>query len=139
MKSGLFAWLVAAIVVALVGALAGRALKGGGDPPFPFDASAPPYSGADLPTARSRAGFTGFNETGGLDGLTVVAGRVTAVTSDSISLDTSAGLNVIRLSGDLKLRTLEPYQGAIVPGTTVVVLKNPGTDQAKSVLLILDP
>ncbi|HXH20578.1 MAG TPA: hypothetical protein VNN10_01020 [Dehalococcoidia bacterium] len=139
MSRGLVAWIAMAALVAALGVLAGRALRGSGGGTFDFDATAPAYSAADLPMARSRGGFTGFGETGGLDGSVLVSGRVSAAGPDSITLETSTGRNVIRLSGEQKLRILRPHQGSIAPGTTVAVLKKPGTDEAQAVLLLLNP
>jgi hypothetical protein len=139
MSRGAILWVAAAALVALIGVLAGRTIKGGGEPPFPFDVSAPAYSGADLPLARSRGGFTGFSETGGLDGSVIAAGRVTALNAGSMTLETNAGVSTIRVGGDQKLRVLQPFQGPIPTGATVAVLRKPGTNEAQSVLVLLDP
>lgn len=132
-------WLALAVLAGAGGVFLGRAIKGAGEPAFAFDTEAPAYSAADLPLGRSRAGFTGFAETGGLDGRTIVAGKVSSVTAESITLETSAGATTIRVTGEQKLRALVPYQVAIAPGTTVVIIKAAGSDEASSVLALLDP
>jgi hypothetical protein len=132
-------WLGAVAIVAVAGFLAGWAVKGGGKADFAFDTSAPVFTGADLPQGRSRAGFTGFNETGGLDGATIVAGKVTSVGTDSLALATAAGTSTIRITGEQKLRILQPYAAPIPNGATVVVTRKATTDEAQSLLLILDP
>ncbi len=139
MNRQLALWLAAAAVVAVAGVFAGRAIKGSGGADFPFDTRADAYSAADLPQGRTRAGFTGFSETGGLDGTTIVAGKVTAVAGDSVTLTTSSGASSIRLTAEQKLRILQPLGGAIAPGTTVVIIKKQGTDEAQAVLALLDP
>jgi hypothetical protein len=139
MSRGTIAWLAAAALVALVGILAGRAIKGPGAESFDFDTTAPAYASADLPLGRSRAGFTGFSETGGLDGAVIVAGRVSSVEAGSLTLDTTSGAATIQVRGDEKLRLLQPYSGTIAPGATIAVIKKPGTDEAEAVLVLLAP
>jgi hypothetical protein len=139
MSRGLVAWLAAGIVVAVVGVFAGRALKGPGAEAFDFDTDAPAYVSADLPQGRSRAGFTGFGESGGLDGAVIVAGRVETVEAATVTLDTTSGAAKVRVTGEQKLRLLQPFEGAISPGTTVAVIKKPGTDEAEALLVLLAP
>ena len=139
MRTGAFVWSAAVIVVAAAGFTTGWLIKGGGNPDFAFDTKAPAYQGADLPGGRSRAGFTGFGDQGGLSGATIVAGKVTAVSADSVTLETPAGTSTIRVTGQEKLRILEQYSGAIAAGATVFVSVKPDTDEAQAVLVLIDP
>jgi len=138
MRRGLTLWLGLAAITALLGVFAGRELKGGGPEAFAFDLRAPSYAAADALAGHSRAGFTGFAETGGLDGSTIVAGRVTAVGPDTITVATAAGSSAIRLTGEQKLRVLQPIPGALTAGMTLVILKKPGSSEAQAVLAVID-
>jgi hypothetical protein len=138
-KRGSLVWLASLAIVAIAGFFAGWLIKGGGKADFRFDVAAAPYSQADLPGARSKAGFTGFSETGGLDGSAIVAGKVTALGPDSVTLSTPSGANTIRLTAEQKLRMLQPFTGQIVVGATVVVSVKPGAGEAQALLVVLDP
>ncbi len=140
MKPAAFIWLAAAAALAVAAFLAGRALHGGEQPVLAFDLTAPSYQGAALPRGLSRAGFTGFNDVGGIEGSVLIAGRLTAVAKDSISLSTSSGPASIRFAGERSLRRIESASSAVItPGSTVVVIRSPGTDEAAAVLLLSGP
>ena len=139
MKTGGIIWMTAVLVMAATGVAAGWLIKGGGHPDFDFDANAPAYRAADLPGGHSKAGFTGFGDQGGLGGSTIVAGKVTAVTGDSLTVEGPAGTSTMRVTGQEKLRLLAPYDKAIPTGTTVFVSTKPGTDEATAVLVLIDP
>jgi hypothetical protein len=138
MKRDLVIWLAAAALIAVGGFFVGRALKGDAEAGHQFEVDSPSYSSADLPQGQSHAGFTGFDEQGGPNGSILIAGRVASVSPNSITLSTSAGDNVIRLTGDQKLRILQPHQGPIPLGVTVLAIKDPGSDEATA-LLLLEP
>jgi hypothetical protein len=133
------AFLLAAAAVAALGFAAGWLAKGPGPGVFHFDASAAAYQAAGSPAGLSKGGFTGFAETGGLDGMTIVAGKVTKVASGVLTLATSGGENTVRLSGEDKVRVLAPFTASPPPGVTAVVSLVPASGEARAVLLIIDP
>ena len=132
-------WPAALIVFAAIGIGAGWLIRGGGHADFRFDPQGAPYQAADLPGGRSKAGFTGFDDTGGLAGAPIIAGRITATDATSISVETATGNSVIRLSGQDRLRILKPYAGVIPNGATVVARMKPDSNDVAAVLAILDP
>lgn len=139
MRPGMILWIAALGVVAAAGFFGGWLIKGGGSPDFPFDTKAPAYAAADVPGGRSRAGFTGFSDTGGLSGFTIVAGKVANVSPDTLTISTAAGTDSIRLRGQEKLRILQPFASSIQTGTTVAITRKAGTEEAAAVLVVLDP
>jgi len=140
MSRGLLAWAAIAAVVAGISFIGGRALKGGGEAAPAFDLSAPGYSPADTVVGSSLGGFSGFGETGGLEGEAIVAGRVSRVGLDSVTVAAPGGESTIRLTGDQRLRRIEAVDAsALTVGASVVVIRKPGTDQAASVLVTAVP
>jgi hypothetical protein len=137
-KLGVAVWAGALALVAVAGFAAGWLIKGPAHPNFDFDTKAAPYQIADLPGGRTKAGFTGFDDVGGLAGAPIVAGKVTAVDAGSVTVATTSGSSVIRLTGIDKLRILQPFTSPIPNGATVVATK---TDDGGvgALLVILDP
>jgi hypothetical protein len=139
MRRELALWIAAAAVIGLAGFLGGRALKGGGPESFEFATSSPAYDSADILAGLSRAGFSGFDDVGGLAGSTLVSGKVTGLSASQISLQTASGAATIRLTGQEKLRILQPHQGSIAVGSTAVVLTDADAQKATAILLLLQP
>jgi len=133
------AFLLAVAAVAALGFGAGWLAKGPGPAAFRFDASAAAYQAAGSPAGLSKGGFTGFAETGGLDGMTIVAGKVTSVAPGVLTLATASGESAVRLTGDDKVRVLAPFTASPAAGVTAVVSLAPASDEARAVLLIIDP
>jgi hypothetical protein len=133
------ALLLAAAAVAGLGFLAGWLVKGPGPSSHHFDASAAAYRPAGSPAGMSKGGFTGFGETGGLDGMTIVAGKVTSVGQGFLTLATEGGQNTVRLTGQDKVRVLAPFTPSPPTGVIAVVALEPGSVDARGVLLIIDP
>jgi hypothetical protein len=139
MKTAPAVWAASFAGIVVIGFAAGWLIRGSGAAGFAFDTSAQAYEAADLPGGHSKAGFTGFDDVGGLAGATIISGRVTAVDANSITVATATGQSTIRLTGQDRLRLLQPLSGAIAPGTTVVATRKPGSDDIAAVLAIVDP
>ncbi len=132
-------WLVVAAVVIVGGFFAGRAFRGEGEPGLRFELNAPAYSPAPAIEGVSRAGFSGFGAAGAAEGAVVVAGRVTTVTSDSLTIRAPSGDTVVRVGSDQRLRRLEESNlDSLQPGDRVVVRLAAGEDAA-AVLVLAAP
>ncbi len=136
-------WAVAAVVVATVGFFGGRAL--GSDAPagssYTYDLNTPPYTSPSSASGVSRGGFSGFGASG-IDGETIVSGRVRSVTTDLITLETSSGgTEVVRITGPGALRRTEDASASVLrPGASVVVRSRPDDgDAIASVLVLSEP
>jgi hypothetical protein len=144
MKPGAAVWLFPFAVTAVAAFFGGRALHSldaaqrvGANA---YDLSAPSYQPSGSIAGFTKGGFTGFSDVAGLEGQTVVAGRVTAVLGDSITIATPAGDSTIRITGDQRLRRIAPSSASqLSPGSIVVALKRPGTNETTALLLIADP
>ena len=138
-----YAWLAAAVVVMAVAFFGGRTLGSGGDEgaSYTYDLDTPPYTAASTGAGISKGGFSGFGANSGIDGETLVSGRVRSVSADSITLDTAGGTEVLRITGSGTLRRIEGATAAAVrPGMNVVVrTTGSGGDTASSVLLLAEP
>ena len=140
MNRGVLTLAATMAVVAGISFVGGRALKGGDEAAPAFDLSAPGYSPADTVVGSSVGGFSGFGETGGLEGEAIVAGRVSRVGPDFVTVATPGGESTIRLTSDQRLRRIEAVDAsALTVGASVVVIRKPGTDQAASVLVTAVP
>jgi hypothetical protein len=130
-------WLGVAALIAVAGFFAGRSLHSQSTTASAFELNTDAYQASSTIAGLSKAGFSGFTE-GGAEGRTVVAGRVVAVTSDSITLEGQGGQrSTLRLAGGgtpgrLEASTLE----SIRPGVTVLVRRTPGSDEAAAFLVI---
>jgi hypothetical protein len=133
-------WLGAAVVAILAAFFVGRALHPEKAEGPSFDLSAVAYESAGSVAGLSKGGFSGFTEAGG-DGRTVIAGRVVAVSADSITLQGSGGQrSTLRLLGQAPLRRLEPSaREALRPGVTVIVRRQAAGDAAEAVLVVSEP
>lgn len=135
------AWLVAALAVAVVGFFAGRGLHSDGEEVSAFDFDAPAYGATKSIAGVTHGGFTGFGETPGLEGRTVVAGRVVAASADSLTVESQQGVrSTLRLSGGASLRRIEAAgREALRPGVTVVVRREAGSDEVAALLIVAEP
>ena len=133
------AWLALAPIVAILAFLAGRELRPDTAESFDYDLTAPGYQAAVPAPGLSKGGFTGFDGAA-LDGETVVSGRVTAVSPESLIVQTESAAVPIRLSGDRPLRRIGAATLSDVrPGMTVVVRTTPDQDEAAAILIVSTP
>jgi hypothetical protein len=140
MKPLYLAWGVAAAVVALAGFFAGQALRSNGNAGYAFTTEAAAYVGIGSPTGLSQSGFSGFADSGGLEGRTVLAGSVVSVSGSSLTIETaSGGQSTIRLTGDQRLRRLDAGgRDLLRPGTTVA-LRRGADGLIEAVLVVAQP
>ena len=138
MKLGRFwlvPWIVAAVVVLGVGFFAGRTLRPEKGAAYSFEATTPAYEAPTASAGVDKAGLSGFGEDE--NGRTVVSGRVTAVTSDSITLQSAGGaVNVVRLTPQAPLRRLEAGERASLRTGANVIVRLGSKDEASSVLVL---
>jgi hypothetical protein len=133
------AWLAAAIVIALGAFLVGRGLRSEPASVAALDLDAPSYTAPDQGAGRSRGGFTGFADAGGLDGRTVLTGRVSRVTSTELVIETATGTSNVRLTSAQSLRRIEAGTAASIrAGATVAVVRN-ASDEVVGVLVLSEP
>jgi hypothetical protein len=137
-----FAWIAAALIIAIVAFFAGGALKPEEAPYYLFNLEAPAYQ-TDLGAiaARSKAGFTGFGELAGGEDHTVLGGRVVEVSATSLTLETQQGSRTtLRLGANSKLTRLETGSRALIrPGATVIVKRGEQPGDAAAVLVVAQP
>jgi hypothetical protein len=131
-------WAAVAVLMAAVAFVAGRELGSENDVPSAFDRSAVAYEAADLPVAFTTGRFTGFGESG-LEGRTTISGRVASVEGGVLTLETSAGLQSVRMNSDHLVRRFETAtREAVRPGVAVVVLLKPDSEEAQSLLVLAE-
>ena len=128
-------------VVLLAGFLGGRALKPDSDTTYRFDQDAPAYTAPLAVPALSKGGFSGFGAELGLEGATLLSGRVTAISADEITIELSLGTQHTFLLGEIaSLSQLEADTvGVLEIGLTVVVVSGDGDDEAAAILIIEEP
>jgi hypothetical protein len=133
-------WLAAGLVVAVAAFFGGRALHGDGSSAGAFDFDAPAYGSVKSIAGLSRGGFSGFGDTPGLDGRTVIAGRIVSAAADSITVESSQGVrSTLRISSAAPLRRLDTSgREALRPGVTVVVRRSDSGEPA-AVLIVAEP
>lgn len=133
--------LTIGVMLAVAGFFAGRELRNDNGSAAAYDFKAPAYAPSDPIAGFSRGGFTGFGETPGLDGKTIIAGRVIELTGDSFTLESAAGVrSTVRLADEAPLRRIEAATAAALrPGANVIVRKQPGKDEAAAVLVVAAP
>jgi len=132
------AWIAVAFGLAIGAFSLGRSFGAEEAPIVSYDFTAPAYEAAASIAGRSRGGFTGFAEVAGLDGRTVIAGRVAGLSTSALVLDTAVGQRSLRLTGDRALRRIEPWRGA-EPGSTVALLLTPNGNEVAAVLVLSAP
>lgn len=141
MKSQYYAWIGVAAVIAVAAFFTGRELRPDTGASFDYNLAAPPFVAASPAAGLSKGGFSGFGETLGLDGKTVLSGKVTSVTSESLTLETPAGSSsTIKVTGAGPLRRIEASSvAALRPGVTVVIRMVPGSKEGAAVLIVAEP
>jgi hypothetical protein len=128
-------WIVAAVVVLGVSFVAGQALRPEKGAAYSFEASAPAYEAPAATAGVDKAGLSGFGEDD--NGRSVISGRVTAVSADSITLQSAGGaVNVVRLTAQAPLRRLEPGDRATLRTGANVIVRLASKDEASSVLVL---
>jgi hypothetical protein len=134
-------WAVVAVVLAVAAFFAGRELRPRNEQlTFVFDGSAPPYSAAAGIAANSRGGFDGFGAGGSLEGEPVFGGEVVSITDSVLTLRTAAGREqTVRLQSGALVRRIEPVNGALRPGASVIVRAAPDGETAEAVLIVSEP
>ncbi len=135
-----FVWLLLLALIAAGSFFAGRAIRGGGSTASAFDLAATAYQPAASPAGFTRGGFSGFAETGSLEGSVVLAGKVAAIGPDSITVGTPAGPSTVHVTSDLRLRRVTAAdRSALTAGVSVVALLSSGSGPASGVLIVLSP
>jgi hypothetical protein len=134
-------WLAAAVIVALGGFFAGRALHSETGNAGAYDADAPSFEPAPAIAGFSPGGFSGFGEVPGFEGTTVLAGRIISADATSIVMESTAGVrSTVRLQGDKVLQVIRPADHSeLRAGSTVVVRMVDGGEEAASVLIVAEP
>jgi hypothetical protein len=140
MKLRLVLLVLLGVVVAAAAFAGGRSLHS------PSQASGRPaaegvvFTPAKPIAGTSRGGFSGFGEVSGLEGKTVLAGRVVALNPGSITVETAAGVRTsVQLAGEGSLRRIESVgREALRPGATIVVRRGPGSEVA-AILVLAEP
>ena len=141
MKLRPYAWAGLALVVTLAGFVAGRALHPDAPPAFVYDVEASPYTTAPVIAALSRGGFSGFGTALGIEGETVQAGRVTAVTPTGLTLASPDGVtSTIRIAGAPRILRIEPGSvTSLRPGATVVARLASDGETVEALLVVSEP
>jgi hypothetical protein len=141
MKGRFALWLIAAAALGGVAFLGGRALRPAAEAGYAFEQDTPSYEAADSMAGLSRGGFSGWSETGGLEGLTVVTGRVVEATATGVTVEAPWGTRTtIRLTGDRPIQGLRAAdQAALRPGATVTLRTAPDGDLVEAVLILAPP
>jgi hypothetical protein len=142
LKPATLAFIAAAAVILVAGFFAGRSLHSSSAETFVFDLSAPVYEAGISAIAESKGGFTGFGETAGLSGRTVLSGRVVALAGPEVTLEDSSGTrHSVRLTTPVAAvsRIEAAGRDALRTGATVIVRHESGSDSADAVLILEAP
>ncbi len=133
--------LALAIAVLAGGFIGGRALKPAGETSFEFDLDSPAYEASLAEPGLSKGGFGGFGEDLGLEGATLLSGRITAISPEEITIELSRGtLQAVRVGETASVTQLEASsRDALSTGFTVVILTDAGEDTATAILIIAEP
>ncbi|MPZ50147.1 MAG: hypothetical protein GEU75_12770 [Dehalococcoidia bacterium] len=138
MKASSAAWLVSAAVLGIVGFFAGQALAKEPASGYAFATDAPGYTAAETTARFSKGGFSGFGEVAGFEGRTVLGGRIVAIESGSIVLESAAGVRSTVPLGNSTLGVIRPGgRGDLRIGVTVVVRTEPGSETTAAAVLVL--
>jgi hypothetical protein len=132
-------WLVGGAAAAVLAFAIGRALHPPAESAFAYDTSAPAYGTPASVAATSDGGFTGFGGSGPFEGATIVSGRVTGTTADTISIESAGGIrSTLRSGAGSPLRRIEAAPAsALQPGVSVIVRRD--GDDAVAVLVVEAP
>lgn len=136
------AWVASAVLIAVASFVIGGMLKPEEPPHYVYDVTAPAYQ-ADLGllAAKSPGGFTGFGDLAEGNSRTVLGGRITELTGESMTLETTAGvLTTMRLGPAPKLaRLIDASRDELLPGATVLVRLGEQENEAAAVLVMSPP
>jgi hypothetical protein len=136
----LIAWVVAGIAVAGIAFVAGRELRPASSEVSAFDLNAPVYETGKLAVGYSKAGFTGFGETPGPDGRTVLTGRVVAIDERSITVEAGGQRSTVRVSAETSVKRIEAAAASSLrPGASVLIRLSAGRDEATGILITGEP
>jgi hypothetical protein len=127
-----------AIIIAAAGFFAGRTLHPDPTPGYAFDADSPAYEATAPHPALTEGGFSGFGETTGLPGLTLLSGRVTSVTAQEVVIEAPDGTkSSVKLANPGAVRRFEEAsRTALINGATVVLRHAAGSDEVEAVLIV---
>ena len=127
-----------AVVVAALGFFVGRGLHPDPTPGFAFDSNSPVYEATAPDPVLTRGGFSGFGETTGLPGLTLLSGKVASITADEVVIEALDGTkSSVRLANPSAVRRFEEAsRSALVNGATVVLRHASGSDEVEAILIV---
>lgn len=133
--------IVAALAVVAAGFVAGRMLKADPEPGYAFDASSPAYAATLAPAGLTKGGFSGFGETAGLPGQTMLSGKVASISGQDVVIEAADGTKTsLRLTNPASVHRIEAAtRDALRTGATVILRQAPGSDQVDAVLVIASP
>jgi hypothetical protein len=132
---------VGAVVVVAAGFFGGRFVKPDPTPGYSFDLSSPAYAAALPQPGLTRGGFSGFGETNGLPGSTLLSGKVASVTPQQIVIEAADGTrSTFRITNPITVTRIEAAnRDALKNGATVVLRKAEGSDEVEAVLVLAGP
>jgi hypothetical protein len=132
---------LAALAVAVAGFFGGRLLKPEPTAGYAFDTDALAYEITMPKPGLSKGGFSGFGETAGLPGATLLSGKVASITPTEVVIEAADGTkSSLRLANPGGVRRIEAAsRDALRPGASVVVLHENGSDEADAVLVVEAP
>lgn len=133
--------IVAAIAAVAAGFFAGRVLKPDPTPGYSFDLSSPVYEAALAQPGLTKGGFSGFGETAGLPGRTMLSGKVASVTAQEVVIEATDGTkSTLRLINPAAVSRIEAAnRDALRPGATVILRQADASDEVDAVLVIASP
>jgi len=128
-------------VMIVAGFFAGRLLKGDAAPGYAFDTDAAVYEATKPEPGLSKGGFSGFGETGGLPGYTLLSGTVASVTAQEVVIEAADGTrSTLRLANPGGVQRIEAAGvNALRAGVSVIVRHAEGSDEAEAVLIVETP
>jgi hypothetical protein len=131
----------AVLIIVAAGFFGGRALRPDPAPGYAFDPSAAVYEPAAPKPALSRGGFSGFGETPGLPGRTLLSGKVTSVSPQELVIEAANGTtSTLQIANPNGVSRIEAAtRNALVNGASVVVRHAEGSDRADAVLVVGGP
>ncbi len=144
MTAGYFKYAIGSILIVgllLAGFWGGRALKPEAETAFEFDFDSPAYEASLANPALTKGGFSGFGEDLGMEGATLLSGRITAISSDEITIELGVGTkHTLQFGETASLTQLEASDRDVLrTGITVVVLTDAGEETATAILIVAEP
>ncbi len=132
---------VLAVVVLLAGFLGGRAIKPESETAFEFDLDSPAYQASLAEPGLSKGGFSGFGEDLGMEGATLLSGRITAISAEEITIELGVGTrHTLRFGETASLTQFQTSDRDVLgTGFTVVVLTDADGETATAILIIAEP